>query len=177
MEEAPEQPAPEKHEDASAPPRSPGRSRRKPPRPCARRPGRLAAHLEAKEPDSLDVAHTLINARALLEHRAVVVGSDKAELLGGLDALAQGKEHPALSGARALRHEKLAFVFGGQGSQWLGMAAELSEQVPAFAEQISRCEEALSPHLDFSLAATSSAEPTERPRWSGSRWSSPPSSR
>ncbi|WP_189240961.1 type I polyketide synthase, partial [Planomonospora parontospora] len=47
--------------------------------------GRLAAHLQAApEPDLTDVGLSLVTTRAALEHRAVVVGSDRAGLARGL---------------------------------------------------------------------------------------------
>ena len=113
--------------------------------------GRLAAHLEDKAPDTLDVAHTLLHARAQLEHRAVIVASDQAELLQGLDALAQGKPSEQLTTHRAANHTKAVFCFPGQGSQWLGMASELLDESPLFAEQIERCEAALAPHMETKL--------------------------
>ncbi|MFB6827200.1 type I polyketide synthase, partial [Streptomyces virginiae] len=67
-----------------------------------------------------DVALSLVRSRALFEHRAVVVGSDREELLAGLKALADGTtgthEGSLSTGAGPV------FVFPGQGSQWVGMA-------------------------------------------------------
>ena len=41
------------------------------------------------------------------------------------------------------------FVFPGQGGQWPGMALELLDRSPVFAESMKACDAALSPHLDF----------------------------
>jgi acyl transferase domain-containing protein/D-arabinose 1-dehydrogenase-like Zn-dependent alcohol dehydrogenase/NADP-dependent 3-hydroxy acid dehydrogenase YdfG/acyl carrier protein len=113
--------------------------------------GRLAAHLEDRSPDPLDVSHTLLHSRAQLEHRAVLVAADQQELLTGLDALAQGKPAPGLAQARAHTHAKVAFCFPGQGPQWLGMASELLDESALFPAQISRCEEAFAPYMDTRL--------------------------
>ncbi|NUS84926.1 MAG: SDR family NAD(P)-dependent oxidoreductase, partial [Streptomyces sp.] len=43
-----------------------------------------------------DVGHTLAMGRAAFEHRAVVIGSDRAEFLRGLDALAADEAHTAV---------------------------------------------------------------------------------
>ena len=150
VEEAPEQPAPEKDE-AKRPPLLPFALSAKGPEALSAAAGRLAAHLEENDSDSLDVAHTLLNARAQLEQRAVIVAGDEADLLQGLDALAQGKSAESLATAKATAHSKVVFCFPGQGSQWLGMASELLEQSPLFAEQIARCEVALSPHMETPL--------------------------
>ena len=45
----------------------------------------------------------------------------------------------------------MAFVFPGQGSQWVGMAAGLLERSPVFTESISECAKALAPFVDWSL--------------------------
>ena len=150
LEEAPEQPAaPES--TAGRPSVLPWALSAKTPEALAEAAGRLAAHVEAKEPDPLDVAHTLLGARAQLEHRAVVVGADRDELLEGLDALAQGKASPNVLSARAASQAKPVFVFSGQGSQWLGMGAALLDESPLFAERIARCEVALAPYMETRL--------------------------
>jgi acyl transferase domain-containing protein/acyl carrier protein len=46
---------------------------------------------------------------------------------------------------------KVAFVFPGQGSQWLGMGAALAESSPVFRASLEACAEALAPYVDWSL--------------------------
>jgi len=72
-----------------------------------------------------DVAWSLAAVRTAFEHRAVVLGTDSADLLRGLDALAAGE--PAADVVRgSLRGSgALAFQFTGQGSQYPGMGREL----------------------------------------------------
>ncbi|MEV0505348.1 beta-ketoacyl synthase N-terminal-like domain-containing protein, partial [Streptomyces spectabilis] len=93
-----------------------------------------------------DVADTLLS-RAVFEHRAVVVG-------GGADALtavAHGTESARVAIGVARPAGKVAFVFPGQGSQWLGMGAALAESSPVFRASLDACAEALAPHVDWSL--------------------------
>ena len=56
----------------------------------------------------------------------------------------------------------VVFVFPGQGSQWLGMAAGLLESSPVFAARMAECEQALSV-VDWSLTAV--LRGATRPRW------------
>nr|QEO74740.1 short-chain dehydrogenase/reductase SDR [uncultured bacterium] len=46
---------------------------------------------------------------------------------------------------------RVAFVFPGQGTQWVGMAAELVEAVPVFAARMKECADALSRWVDWDL--------------------------
>ncbi|WP_128382158.1 type I polyketide synthase [Streptomyces cavernae] len=112
---------------------------------------RLAAHLAADpEPALADVGFSLATTRAALEHRAVVVGTGRDDLLAGLDAVAAGRPDPRVVTGAAGK-PKVAFVFPGQGAQWAGMGRELWDTSPVFADWMGRCEEALSPHVDWSL--------------------------
>jgi polyene macrolide polyketide synthase len=112
---------------------------------------RLAAHLRANlELDPADVAATLAATRAGLPHRAAATGSEREQLLGALDALGRGQPHPSLSEGR-VKNGKPAFLFPGQGPQWVGMGAELLASSPVFAAQVDACAEALAPYVDFSL--------------------------
>ncbi|MFK0204060.1 type I polyketide synthase, partial [Streptomyces lavendulae] len=94
---------------------------------------RLRRHLEgAAGLRPADVALSLATTRAVFDHRAVVVAGDRKELLRGLTALEDGT--PAAGVTRgAVSTGKTVFVFPGQGSQWLGMAAGLLESSPVFA--------------------------------------------
>src|SRR5581483_3185588 len=85
---------------------------------------RLAAHVTAAPGlDPVDVAWSLTATRSALEHRAVVLGADRDELLAGLAAVAAGQPAagvvsgvaPSSGGAR------VGFLFAGQGSQRAGM--------------------------------------------------------
>uniref|UniRef100_UPI000AB34229 type I polyketide synthase n=1 Tax=Streptomyces atriruber TaxID=545121 RepID=UPI000AB34229 len=89
---------------------------------------RLLARLdEGGAPGLRDVGFTLAGGRAVLEHRAVVLGSDLAELTSRLEELAAGREASGVVTGRAGAHGSggAVFVFPGQGSQWVGMAREL----------------------------------------------------
>ncbi|MEX5636080.1 SDR family NAD(P)-dependent oxidoreductase [Parafrankia sp. FMc2] len=72
--------------------------------------------------------------------------------LAGLAALAADQPHPTLVlGQAAAEPGRTVFVFPGQGSQWAGMAVPLLERSPVFAEHLAACEDALAPHVDWSL--------------------------
>ncbi|MEV2243854.1 type I polyketide synthase [Streptomyces sp. NPDC049970] len=101
--------------------------------------------------DPADIGITLATTRSHLDHRAVVVGTDREELLDGLRALAAEDTASNLVEGVARPASRPVFVFPGQGSQWAGMAAELMDSSPLFAQSIARCEEALSEFVDWRL--------------------------
>ncbi|WNV86267.1 SDR family NAD(P)-dependent oxidoreductase [Umezawaea sp. Da 62-37] len=101
---------------------------------------RLLARVEA---DPAVVGASLVRTRTLFDHRAVVVGADRAELLAGLREPVVGE---------ASDRGKVVFVFPGQGAQWVGMARDLLEWSPVFARSMAACEAALAPFVDWSLA-------------------------
>ncbi|MGY0459352.1 type I polyketide synthase [Kitasatospora sp. cg17-2] len=115
----------------------------------------LAARVVA-EPglDIADVGHSLAMGRASFEHRAVVLGTDRSELLGGLKALSQGA---GVAGG-GLVSGRSVLVFPGQGSQWVGMAAELLVGSEVFAGRMAECERALAPYVDWSLVEALGSE-------------------
>nr|WP_307868092.1 type I polyketide synthase [Micromonospora sp. C95] len=102
----------------------------------------------APDVDVADVAHSLLSTRSLFEHRAVVLGHTRDELLAGLTATADGTDGPSVPATPVGR---TVFVFPGQGSQWVGMGRELCASSPAFARRMQECADALSPHVSWSL--------------------------
>jgi polyketide synthase 12 len=115
---------------------------------------RLGAQLEADpELDPVDVAYSLVGTRASFEHRAVVLGEDREQLLDALGSLARGGEAPGLATGFAREAQRPVFLFSGQGAQHVRMAADLLDSSPAFARSIEECEGALSPFVEWSLEA------------------------
>ncbi|GAA0846450.1 type I polyketide synthase [Streptosporangium amethystogenes subsp. fukuiense] len=112
---------------------------------------RLAEFVRADpEPRPVDVAYSLAGTRAVFEHRAAVTGGEHADFLSGLTALAEGVAAPNVSRGVPARG-RTVFVFPGQGSQWAGMAVELAEHSPVFAEALAECADALAPHVPWDL--------------------------
>nr|WP_252980191.1 beta-ketoacyl synthase N-terminal-like domain-containing protein [Mycobacterium riyadhense] len=85
----------------------------------------------------LDVGWSL-TSRSVFEHRAVVVGADREQLLAGLAGVAGGEPGVGVVLGRAGSVGKTVVVFGGQGSQWVGMGRQLLEVSAVFAEQLPR---------------------------------------
>ncbi|WP_421845661.1 type I polyketide synthase [Mycobacterium sp.] len=112
---------------------------------------RLARYVgERPELDVADVGWSLAG-RSVFEHRAVVVGGDRQRLLAGLAELAGDDLGSGVVRGIAQPAGKTVFVFPGQGSQWLGMGAELLDAAPVFAQHIDECAKALSEFVDWSL--------------------------
>ncbi|MCF3171694.1 acyltransferase domain-containing protein, partial [Streptomyces violaceoruber] len=103
--------------------------------------------------DVAGIGWSLVVSRSVFEHRAVVVGADAEELTGRLRALAEGAEAPGVVRGAVAGAGKAVFVFPGQGSQWVGMAAGLWEVSPVFRESMRACGEALAPFVEWELEA------------------------
>ncbi|MER6185847.1 type I polyketide synthase, partial [Streptomyces sp. NPDC001652] len=114
--------------------------------------GRLLEHVDATTGvDLLDVGNSLIGGRAGLDHRAVVVGGDREELLSGLRMVAVGE--PGGVRGRVSGSSRAVFVFPGQGAQWSRMGLELAEAFPVFDAALDECAEALRPFVGWDLRA------------------------
>jgi acyl transferase domain-containing protein len=109
----------------------------------------LAAHLENHPEVALaGAAHTLQVGRRAFPYRRAVVCRDTKEAV----ELLRGKQ-PARGQAAQETNEKpsVAFLFPGQGAQYVGMAAELYAQEPVFAAEFDACSDVLDPLLGCSL--------------------------
>ncbi len=96
-----------------------------------------------------DIALSL-TGRSALEHRAVVVGDGRTELLASLGVLARGESAPSVVEGVAAP-SRLAFLFTGQGAQRVGMGRELCGAFPTFAAAFEETCLYLDGHLGCSL--------------------------
>ncbi|OBF44773.1 polyketide synthase [Mycobacterium sp. 852002-50816_SCH5313054-b] len=113
---------------------------------------RLAANVGADPgADVVDVGWSLATTRSAFEHRAVLIGADRAALLEGFAGLASGSPGAAAVVGSARSLGKTVFMFPGQGSQWLGMGAELYGRFPEFARAFDEAAAALDGHLRLPL--------------------------
>ncbi|WP_443678458.1 SDR family NAD(P)-dependent oxidoreductase [Prauserella cavernicola] len=118
--------------------------------------GAQAARLRAfagPDTDVAAVATALCRTRAGLEHRAVLFGAGTAALRHEANALSEGIETPDTIRGRAREGARTAFVFPGQGAQWVGMASGLAASSPVFADSLNECAVALAQHVDWDLLA------------------------
>jgi mycoketide-CoA synthase len=114
--------------------------------------GRLRAFLEGDRVVELgDVGSTLASRRSALPHRAVVVAGGREDLVASLGSLERGDVDDRLVSGVAGGGGKVAFLFSGQGSQWVGMGAELWDSSAVFAGQMRACSEAFASYFDWSL--------------------------
>jgi acyl transferase domain-containing protein/protein-L-isoaspartate O-methyltransferase len=109
---------------------------------------------ESPAVDMADLCHTANAGRSHFAHRLSLIARDAEEMRARLAAAAKGGEAPGLSRGHAPENRerpKIAFLFTGQGSQYVDMGRELYETQPTFRRALARCEEILRPLLGESL--------------------------
>ncbi|WP_319454754.1 MULTISPECIES: SDR family NAD(P)-dependent oxidoreductase [unclassified Mycobacterium] len=129
----------------------------------------LTAHSDA---DVSDVCFSAGVGRSHFEQRAALVVNSTASATELLGALVDDRPAPGLVRGECGDPPKTAWLFPGQGSQYVGMGRELFETEPVFADTVSRCAAAvdgilekplldviLGAHGDEALRHTSYAQP------------------
>ncbi|MFF8232297.1 type I polyketide synthase [Streptomyces caelestis] len=127
---------------------------------------RLAAHVtEHPELTPREVGVGLALGRSVFEHRAVVLGADRAELLAGLTALAEGRPAPGTFHGRVTSDSRTVLVLSDHGlAQDIDWAARLVLTSPVFSRRLAHCQRALAEVGDHALrgGAFPGSEPSVR---------------
>ncbi len=90
--------------------------------------------------------------RARLPMRVAFTGKSKGQLAGLLKDYAAGQSHPDISLGVAKHRPKIAFLFSGQGSQYIGMGRDLYEKEQVFKESMDHCIEASAELMNVPLS-------------------------
>lgn len=100
----------------------------------------LTAHPDA---DLANLCLTAGTGRSHFEHRAALVVDSVDDARIYLEDLAENRTRPGVVRGEHLNHPTTAWLFTGQGSQYPGMARELFDSEPVFAETVKRCADAV----------------------------------
>ena len=95
-----------------------------------------------------DVAYTLQVGRRAFDHRRMVACQDLDEAVKILEDPASQR---VFTNYQQPSHRPVAFMFSGQGAQYVNMARELYEVEPIFREQVDLCSDLLKPILGLEL--------------------------
>ncbi len=117
---------------------------------------RFAKQLSETDENALpDICYTAATGRAHFSARLAIVAASRTELQEKLAAFALGhKMSGVLSGKVPSKPQtKIAFLFTGQGSQYVAMGRKLYETQHVFRAALQRCDEILRPFLEQPLLA------------------------
>ncbi|MEV4503064.1 SDR family NAD(P)-dependent oxidoreductase [Streptomyces klenkii] len=111
-----------------------------------------AERLETADPSDLyDVAYTASRRRACHEQRVAVLAAAPKQAAAALRAVAEGAPAEGTAVATAVRRGRVAFVFNGNGSQWVGMGRGLLATDRAFRSEVAAVDGELTPLLGWSV--------------------------
>jgi len=95
-----------------------------------------------------DVAYTLQTGRRAFGHRRVAMCRDLGD---AVETLAACNPRRVFTDTPQIQDRPVAFMFTGQGAQYVNMALDLYQTEPIFCKQVDVCSELLQPHLGFDL--------------------------
>ena len=126
--------------------------------------GRYARHLDQARPALADVCFTANTGRAHFSRRLVVTAASPQQMQHRLEKLAASAAGEETAGVvsgevRDPSRLRVAFLFTGQGSQYVGMGRGLYETEPVFREALDQCDAVLRPRLGRSLQSVLYPEP------------------
>ena len=116
--------------------------------------GRYVQHLTGQPAAPWgDVCFTANTGRSHFQHRVAVAAQNAAQGAQRLSAWAAGEPQTGVTSGvvERSRHTQVAFLFTGQGAQYLGMGRQLYQTAAPFRAVLDRCDALLRPYLENPL--------------------------
>jgi non-ribosomal peptide synthase protein (TIGR01720 family) len=109
----------------------------------------LVEHLKAhREENFADIAYTLQVGRKAFGHRRALVCRDIDDAVNAMQMANKRRVHTENC---VSQDRPVAFMFSGQGSQYVNMGLELFKNEPVFRDTVNTCIAFLKPHIEFDL--------------------------
>ncbi|MEM9219592.1 MAG: SDR family NAD(P)-dependent oxidoreductase, partial [Cyanobacteria bacterium P01_F01_bin.150] len=107
---------------------------------------RYQNHVQQTEQTLGDICHTANVGRVHHDYRLAIASTSKTDLVEKLKAFGLGEDNPSVIQGQRSPHtpSNIAFLFTGQGSQYVDMGRELYETQPTFRNALDQCAEILS---------------------------------
>ncbi len=125
--------------------------------------GRYARHFAEKDAAALgDICFTANAGRGHFTHRLAVTVETLAQAREKLAAFSTGQMSAGLHLGKVDESQRpeIAFLFTGQGAQYLNMGRQLYETQPSFRRTLDRCDEILRAHLEQPLLSVLFGDPS-----------------
>ncbi|OKH26445.1 type I polyketide synthase [Chroogloeocystis siderophila] len=100
-----------------------------------------------------DLCFTANTGRSHFDYRLAIVAKSTVQLREQLVAFSSARPTTRLMSGKisTKKRPKIAFLFTGQGSQYVGMGRQLYETQPSFRQTLDDCDQILQPYLGQSL--------------------------
>jgi malonyl CoA-acyl carrier protein transacylase len=113
---------------------------------------RYVTYLESEQKTEIaDICFTANTGREHFNYRTCLVANSKQQLKRQLVNFINNPELPPITAPKLAFKKRIAFLFTGQGSQYVDMGRQLYETQPTFRQIIDDCDEILHPYLEVSL--------------------------
>ncbi|MGB8410481.1 MAG: type I polyketide synthase, partial [Gallionella sp.] len=123
--------------------------------------GRYAELLRQDSGSLYDIAYGAATRRDRMEKRLVIVANDAAEMADRLARFGQGEAVAQAVSEDALADPGgVAFIYSGNGSQWLGMGQRLMAESPRFVELMTAMDQEIRAVAGFSIIEELQADTT-----------------
>jgi malonyl CoA-acyl carrier protein transacylase len=113
-----------------------------------------------------EVCFTTNTGRSHFNHRLALAARSSSQMAERLAVFSNADEPiDAIYGdiQAVTQKPKIAFLFTGQGSQYVGMGRQLYETQPVFCKALDRCDELLRPYLEQSLLSVLYSDTSSTP--------------